>query len=451
MKFWMVSNPGVCQVESLVIFGATSKRNSTDKRIIGTFGSGVKQSICLLLRKGLNPVICSNGNTYEFGVKQLKIGDQYSKQLQYTENKKNTKELSVVLDYGEQDWHSVHMACREFVSNAIDACYSAGLSHDDITIKEVYEDEIKSVKGYTSVYIPQSVDSNEFFNNIDKYFLHFGESNLLNVEVIDKKDRRKKYDKSHIYRRGVFVREIEGKESGLFDYNFPDLQLDECRNYSEYGARTEMAKAIGKGSPDVIEKFLKNYGQDCQERTLDDWYLSCYAKQNVEKWNKAIESISPDAVLSSVSQKISVEAKGKHPILLKESLLDSLKGSGIKTYSDEYKHEESGYTHSEPTDACVTTLDKLWEKLEQFGLTNGKIKPEIMCFEKISSGGTYLFGIYQNDVVYVHKSISDNVTEELVDTIIHELAHHITGATDESKDYQSFVVKLATKYAMSDF
>ena len=55
--YLMIENPGVAPIQGYLLFGATSKRHSGDNRIIGTFGSGNKHGLALLLRKNIDPVV----------------------------------------------------------------------------------------------------------------------------------------------------------------------------------------------------------------------------------------------------------------------------------------------------------------------------------------------------------------------------------------------------------
>jgi hypothetical protein len=62
-----------------------------------------------------------------------------------------------------------------------------------------------------------------------------------------------------IYRAGVFVREIEEcSDESIYDYNFKpsELQIDECRNSSEYTIKAAIAKLYRKASaPELVPVF----------------------------------------------------------------------------------------------------------------------------------------------------------------------------------------------------
>ena len=123
--FLMIENPGVAPVESYTTIGLSTARGRADQ--IGQFGSGTKQAITLLLRKGIAVfVYLGNQKRLEFKVMKETIVDATGEKVAchrvvYRINKGAWKSTSWTLDMGSQDWDHVNMALREFVSNALDA------------------------------------------------------------------------------------------------------------------------------------------------------------------------------------------------------------------------------------------------------------------------------------------------------------------------------------------
>ena len=66
MQYLMIKNPGCAPIEGYTMFGATTKRDSTDPRIIGTFGSGNKHGIALAIRQLVPPIIFTGDTESNF-------------------------------------------------------------------------------------------------------------------------------------------------------------------------------------------------------------------------------------------------------------------------------------------------------------------------------------------------------------------------------------------------
>ncbi len=138
--FLKIENKGVADYNSLLLFGATSNRYSSNPMTIGTFGSGSKHSIGALLRANTNVQVFCGLTKLAYYSKPKKLrkasgGENMQQQVMvhisgalpaHASDAGETmghKELSFTLDFGCHDWPSstgVELACREFVSNAID-------------------------------------------------------------------------------------------------------------------------------------------------------------------------------------------------------------------------------------------------------------------------------------------------------------------------------------------
>ena len=116
MQYLKIENVGVCPTEGFTIFGASSKNETTDPNIIGTFGSGAKHGISLALRQGLMPIVYCGKTRLAFYTKPLKIkgvaGEAVHQQLcvkisGHTEDNKTInqdRELDHTLSYGNKYW-----------------------------------------------------------------------------------------------------------------------------------------------------------------------------------------------------------------------------------------------------------------------------------------------------------------------------------------------------------
>jgi hypothetical protein len=100
----------------------------------------------------------------------------------------------------------------------------------------------------------------------------------------------------------------------------------------------------------------------------------------------------------------------------------------------------------------------VWELLEGVGLTNGKEKPPVRCFTSILDGGVMLNGYYRDGEVFINSDLAGSaylaggrqaLPHRLVKVALEECAHHVTGATDNSRDFQDFLLDLAVKLGRS--
>ena len=117
----------------------------------------------------------------------------------------------------------------------------------------------------------------------------------------------------------------------------------------------------------------------------------------------------------------------------------------------------SGREITEATPDAQAAVDLVWSLLEKVGLTNGKTTPPVRSCHSILDGGTMLNGYFKDDTVFIHRDlgVSGSVTggrqalsDRLVKVALEEVAHYVTnGATDNSRDFQDFVLEVAVKLA----
>jgi hypothetical protein len=107
--------------------------------------------------------------------------------------------------------------------------------------------------------------------------------------------------------------------------------------------------------------------------------------------------------------------------------------------------EQDGNKIIPATEDVVLAVDELWSWLEGLGALNGRDKPEVYCYQDIMSAEGKSCGYYSTGKVYINHDISIGFSENLMVTVLEELAHHITGATDMSRDFQDFAFTVAMR------
>ena len=413
-----VENQQECPIEGFITLGLSTSRGHED--CIGQFGSGNKHAVLLLLRSGLNPIIYSGTTKLEFYTEPALLDTKsYNKVFVKIGNNK-AKELSYCLEFGELDWTSLDMALREIVSNAID---NGGFSNMEITVT----DSLRAKSGTTRIYIPLIPDVQRFYSSISQRFLHYTDKE--NQSIIEKES----VSPAKIYRKGVLVREV--KEDSLFDYNFGDeLPIDECRKLDNYTVACHASRVIVRNEEGLTKIIRSLFGA----KEFFEHTFSYYSMYNVDKQalQNAWQVVTGNAVCCNNGLAVeTLQRKGfKCAIITQDNWYRLLTENGISSPIDKLTEVEKQGQQIVPTsNNAIKTLNQVWYWLTELNLNQNKIKPPIKCFSKAMSCETLLRGYYQDGTIYVN---IENDTES--QTILEECAHYITGATDNSRDFQDF-------------
>ena len=467
-----IENLGVAPVEGFYLLGATTK-SSDDENTIGQFGSGNKHAVALCLRHGIEPVIFCGLLRLTFSTKP--VGGVFGqRQMIVRFDGKDeagiqihrTVELSQCAEYGEKDWKGLPMALREFVSNAIDEATitnSRNLTETDepwdgVAIESVEDNQVRAKSGTTRVFIPMTDGVREFYTNIGKWFLHFSEPHLLKEMVLPKNNRNFGGDcVAVIYRRGVRVREIEYPNTpSLFDYNLNDLEIDECRKMSDWSAKYAASKAMRKASVECLSHVLSTLMSDKAywEHTLDADYMSVdrwgSATENAAysaRFSEALSRLGDDVVLTGKEHADLVARKGFRPLVVPDNYVRVAESCGLRTGAKVLTHDEKNNRQIIPaSQEMLDLVGRLWGSISWVGMTNGKDRPLVKCFRKIMDAGSLPLGKYEDGVVLLNEDLGDNENSPLLrSTVLEELAHHITGSGDNSRDFQDWAFNFAAR------
>lgn len=482
MQYLCIQNPGEAPVEGWTTLGVSTTRYDGTTRTIGQFGSGNKQSINLLLRMGIQPIVYCGLTRLEFFTEKMPVNDgltehDFHKVMCRITGKIEDKSVNRVVDcgftteYGVQDWNNIDMALREFISNAIDRTerqegdFQPSLKNGHLSIFVVNQNKVRAKAGFTRVYVPYITEVIRYHSELGKRFLHFSEPENLDRKLLPKKNRNFHSDSAVIYKNGVFVREVADLPS-IFDYNFSsELELDESRNVNDWRVKEAAGYAFRDAeAQDLATIFRSLMGhQEYWEHDLERNHLSTrfvYDTDKVdrikENWKSGWELAAGTGVMCSQEMFIMeiVEKKGYHAVPIRAtSWLEAANIIGsIPTYTKIISsHEASGITLVPPTDWALKSVNMVWQWLESAKLTFGKSKPKIECFEKAMSAGQTLNGFYNDDTVYINKSCADNgINKFLLKVALEEVAHHITDATDMSRDFQDYLLKLVVELCLND-
>ena len=476
-----IENIGVCPPEGFTVLGVSLADTSDNQGVIGQFGSGNKQGVAVCLRNKVSPVVFCGTLRLDFFTKPQTVADSKASKdfarvcVKYggTDpstgvSRSATEDLGFVMNYGEKDWNEIALALREFISNAIDRAIREHGDWRSVKIEIVDEARVRAKKDHTRVFLSLTPEVLDFYNNLGKWFLHFSEKESLNKAILPKSNRNLGDRKAAvIYRRGVRVREFESLDTeSLFDYNLNDLTLDEARKASDWDVRHHCGQALASADKDVLAilfSHLLNSDQPAWEFTFDTYSLQPNYRDNTEEeerkrhnWNDAFVQVCGNtAVLTGEGTAKQLQGKGYRPVNAPEGIVNAAARYGVQTPASVLSSDElSGRLITESTESAQASVNFIWHHLVLFGLCNGKEKPPVKCFTSILDGGVMLNGYYRDGEVYINSDLAPaglSDVEQLPDRLLHvaleEVAHYVTGATDNSRDFQNYLLDLAIKLA----
>ena len=460
--YLMIQNKGVAPVEAFTMLGDSGTRGCGVEGVIGQFGSGSKHGINMLLRKGIDFRVYSGHTRLEFywDRKMVKdangeVRETYPVKCKLSGDKTRTIDCGWTLDFGAMDWRETSMALREFVSNALDCTNILG-EDAQIGLKVQTEDRPRACKNTTRIYVSlNDQDVADFYRDLGKHFLHFS----ANPEQAKEQFLRKNPESlgPRIYREGVFIRQLSATCPAAFDYNFKanKIEIDECRNSSEYSLRATIAQTVNRADPKTLKTLFKTMSMgDTYEASLDQFYLG-YRGGEVEKnnWKEAWEQFAGSAVIATEAIGSSpivghVEAKGYKVIAMPDAFAKVAADMGVSTVSTVLGAAgASGKIETGTTAAAQEAVDTVWGWCEVAEMTGGKTKPEVKCFRQLMDGEGESLGYYQLGTHEVH--IREDLAGKIaLKTAIEEVAHYITGSTDCSRDFQNYAFDMIVELCL---
>lgn len=468
MNYLLIQNLGVAPIEGYTLLGMSTTRDCGVKGAIGQFGSGSKHAINVLLRAKLKFWIYCGKTRLEFYTKTEEIDDGLTNKsvekviCRVTGTCNRTIDCGWVLDFGSIDWNETAMALREFVSNAIDRTirqegdFIKSIEAGSLAVIPQTEEQRQAKDAHTRIYIEMGPEVQRYYGELPKRFLHFSpDPSQVSKSMLPKADRNLGNGLTPmIYRCGVLVREVkETTRASLFDYNFkPDeLSIDECRNSSEYATRGACAKLMCGADREnlvTIFKSLQN-GDDTFESGADSYYLCSPCEVPTEEkkqvWQEAWQQTAGKAVMCDGEAKEIVQhlqRKGHKVKPVKSSAwLATSERFGIKTAEGILsENEQKGRVTIPATEAAVKAVETVWTWLVELGMTQGKKFPEVGCYRDIMHAESEIHGFYDGGTVYLREDIADGLNKYLLKVAYEEVVHYVTGATDNSRDFQNFLI-----------
>jgi hypothetical protein len=429
MKFLRISTVGVAEVESFTVLGASSSRQ--DKESIGQFGSGAKHAILCALRSATGLIIYCGRTKIVPQTQPQTIHGVLQERLQFRIDNR-TEISSMVLDFGSIDWtEPVPMMLRELLSNALDS-----VNGDWAKIAIDYCEKPRAKKDSTQVFVELTAEVREYMHNVHHYFLHVnGEENETCLAQNPMPCR--------FYRKGVFVHECEGTKS-LYSYNCGDeLPIDESRKLDTYRVKNLAAKVLSdnpKALKHVVSTLCRSGDSVYYEHDFSDWYLLSVRVAEAFK----LEYGSDVCITDNASTYSRATTKGLNVRLIKQhGWFKAAKSGGIPdAVTLMTRADNDGLILTPAGYELKSNVFAIYEEMQALAMIGDDVMDGVkLCeFEKPISGGIAINGFYcpQTRTLAIHR---DHVGDWKV--IIEELSHVVTGANDETRDFQDYAFRLS--------
>lgn len=417
-KFFCIRSKSKTNSTDMFTLGVSTATGVEGK--IGQFGSGSLMSSLLWMREyGESPIYNINGTRVEFECipERTSTNTKFNRVLQIENDVKQP--LSVSLEYGQHDWKDPIMALREWISNALDQ----GM---DIVDALCVVDSVVFDPDYVEVFIPMNGMVRKYWQDIEKFFLQYSQKEEC---IYIPKD---KVSPCRVYRRGVFVRELEAHS--LFDYNL-DFPIDESRNGSS-DSMIDMIMNIALGLRDAdihyYEDLLKavRCNLDCIEVREKSWRTNVFG--NWEPVLKKIVGKVKFGCQGGENEEEKIETIAAHWYGRFIRMCPDLDG-----YKDRGNAERNGYSIVSTPEECQKLMDELCELFGLFGMTNGKEKPKLEVFRTKNGQKPESNGLYENGIVSIYV---DQIASRR--TMMEELCHHYSGKSDCTREFQEFNFRL---------
>ena len=418
MKHLLIENKGELDISSLVLIGASTKRNDSDK--IGFFGSGNKYAIATLIRYGIKFFIFSGDKKIEIATEDVAFRDMVFKKIII-----DGQPTSLTTDMGPlwEPW----MAIREWVSNSIDeGAYNVIASTDTVSGRE----------GYTRFFVEHDPAINEIIDNWNSYFTFDREDVItqgVDGQIFSQIDEN---NNLVLYRKGIRVFFDKGLTS-LYQYDLSTYEINESRIIdSIHSAEYRTSRFLGNTpNVSVARKILKEaFVNNHWEARLPWRYgiggsLSAAWREAIDNHVIIVDNVSGyfmDIQQSTPCFVVSIEMAQQ----IKRSFSD------VKIYGMDDSGDTVGFKKIEPNtkqEFLLKDCIKFCEETQY--IIDYPI--EIVEFEEMSVLGR----AYQGKILLAGRLFEEG-RKEIVRTLIEENEHLKTGLKDCSRAFQNHLFNL---------
>jgi hypothetical protein len=414
---YLIQNDGEVDSKAFELLGASSKRD--DAQAIGFFGSGSKYAIAVLLRENVPFRVFSGEHEVLFSTEHVEFRGKCYERIVI-----NGVPTSYTTDVGPT-W-TTWMAVRELLSNAMDE----GMRLSDVTTVE----EVCGKSGVTRIFLPCEGEVEEFFDNLDTYFiidevpLYKGKD--FAIYRCDKKDLA-------IFRRGVRVSQVDDGCVTMFKYDFNDVQITEDRFFTSISTlQISIVRALAACEcRDVIETYLLNVMDDRFDVERDLYWT--YVDMS-DAWHDAL--VGKRIVSESIAQSFELRVDYVVPDSLAQKLHNCFPDLDV-VLSTEIAYE----VIESPPSEVLAQLEVGLREVRALGFCDYGVQFKVARF---ITGEVLALACVTERVVLISEAAIH--ASDLAETLIEELMH-VEGYRDRTREFEQELMRryvaLGRKYA----
>lgn len=414
-KYIKIESQGIIDSRAFTLIGASTKRGDSSK--IGFFGSGLKYSLAFLLRNDIDFKVFADYQEIIFSKTKQSFRDKFFDVINV-----NGKPSDLTTEMG-MDWKHWFIV-REIYCNAIDEGQS--------NISVVNEKEVVPVEDKTVFYICIDEGFAEILQNWDSYF----NENRKDLLFVDKDGSKIYNGGSHFitYRKGIRILDYT-ETLCLFNYDLPDLQINESRMVmSEFDMKWNIKCVLQKTTDKTVISHVLNMVNECYEKQFSwDTTTIFYSKE----WIDCVAGRTLVPFESSGFWHDIIKERPLNYLILPSTLVIGLKSQfneDIKVIGDFDGVNSNGLFK------VVETLNKRQQFLldSSFAFLS---KCNIECNYPVKIVDFFTkrtLGQAKDGTVLLSIKLFDLGKKEIVSCILEEIAHLDTGLTDETREFQNY-------------
>lgn len=419
---WLkITSEGEIDITALSLIGASTKRADATK--IGFFGSGLKYTIAILLRKKIPFRIYKGDHRVEITTEEVTLREQaFSRIIIDGTPTSLTTEMGV-------DWEA-WMAIREVYSNALDETNCTLTSSPN---------EPEGIPGWTTIAIFMDDNFTDFCERPHQYFSDFldAESTLCEVGKIT---IYKGGEDLIVYKKGIRVH--HEKVVCLFNYDIPAADITETRQlkYAWHDKANTIPAAIAKITDVALIKSVLERINYVTEGN-GSWENCDYA----ESWVKAIGS---RWIIARGTEHLLKRYLDQPNYILPQKMVDGLR----RCFSERLRFAgegSGGYQYTRCVELTIREAGVIEGALAFLADAKDPVRYEfdvVDFFEKHVLGlairaqpATDTTEETKPQILISRRVINEGI-RATVSTFIEESAHLDSGASDETRAFQDVLI-----------
>lgn len=403
MKWLRITNRGTFDVAGAVnMLGASVKET---RNPIGLYGSGTKFAMAQAVRDGISVKIGTGGKLYHVGSQvETFRGVDFQKVVLKSETGKVIK-TPMTTDFGKEDWKDRWFIFREFYSNALDE----GSKQLEVV------DGLDTIPGCTSIFLPYNHFC-DIHKNLSDYFT-------------DKPNRSAWVGNGRIFRRGVYVGQFEGTKLCMHK----DVQITESRTVDMYSAFKHLSYLIQYTdiTVDVIVELLQS-SLDFQRQLEFDLTGN---DARLELFHQALSQVFGNryCICPNVDEVCrDIAYLGMKPVVLPDTWI--VTGKQFNHWMNFETNSGCRSLNEDEQKALNSILKKVdWIIGNRLDGVSYKVFGKA---EKTSAMGTADF---KTNTITIRSDVFQDESK-LLEVVIHEAGHLITGCRDYDRGFTAFFV-----------